>query len=110
MEGVCCGKSLYKGNQKYEEFSKTKYFIDKTEILNVLLEKDAPLAKHLNRPVVVVELKWNKDAQTAVTQIKERAYPESLKDYFGEVLLVGITYDKKTKEHQCMIESYQKEE
>ena len=68
-----------------------------------------PLAKHPNRPVVVVELKWNQDAQTAITQIKERAYPESLQDYSGEILLVGINYDKKTKEHQCVIESYQKE-
>ena len=68
-----------------------------------------PLAKHPNRPVVVVELKWNQNAQTAITQIKERAYPESLQDYSGEILLVGINYDKKTKEHQCAIESYQKE-
>jgi len=69
-----------------------------------------PLAKCPNRPVVVVELKWNRDARTAITQIKERSYPESLQDYSGEILLVGITYDKKTKEHQCMIESYQKED
>lgn len=68
-----------------------------------------PLAKHPNRPVVVVELKWNQSAQTAITQIKERAYPESLRDYSGEILLAGITYDKKTKEHQCLIESYRKE-
>lgn len=68
-----------------------------------------PLAKHSNRPVVVVELKWNQSAQTAITQIRERAYPKPLQDYSGEILLVGITYDKKTKEHQCAIESYQKE-
>ena len=57
----------------------------------------------------MVELKWNQDARTAITQIKERAYPESLQDYSGEILLVGINYDKKTKKHQCVIESYQKE-
>lgn len=56
-----------------------------------------PLARYPNRPVVVVELKWDKTAQTAVTQIKER-------EYSGEILLVGITYDRKTKEHQCVIE------
>lgn len=67
-----------------------------------------PLAKYPNRPVVVVELKWNKSARTVITQIRERMYPESLKDYAGEILLVGITYDKKTKEHRCAIESYQK--
>lgn len=64
-----------------------------------------PLAKYPNRPVVVVELKWNKTAKTAITQIKERSYPESLKEYSGEILLVGITYDKKSKEHQCIIET-----
>ncbi len=67
-----------------------------------------PLAKYENRPVVVVELKWDKDARTAVTQIKERQYPESLREYAGEILLVGISYDKKTKEHQCRIERYEK--
>ena len=35
------GSFLNKGNQKYAEFTKTKYFVDKTEALNVLLEKDA---------------------------------------------------------------------
>ncbi len=190
------GRFLNKGNQKFAEFSRTKYFIDKTELLNVLLEKDVdekficcsrprrfgksvtadmmtayfsrgvdsrsmdedstaglvqqvhsdfissieyndenslvctitvallaffryyhrpmrefprdfqgesplgkgfadivylPLAKCPNRPVVVVELKWNQDTQAAITQIKERAYPESLQDYSGEILLVGIT-------------------
>ena len=56
-----------------------------------------PLAKCPNRPVVVVELKWNQDTQTAITQIKERAYPESLQDYSGEILLVGIIMTKKRR-------------
>ncbi len=67
-----------------------------------------PLAKYPNRPVIVVELKWNKSAAAAVAQIKERSYPASLQEYSGEILLVGITYDKKTKEHQCRMESFLK--
>ena len=55
-------------------------------------------------PALLVELKWNKSAETAIRQIKERKYPESLKSYTGDILLVGINYDKKTKEHQCLIE------
>ena len=55
-------------------------------------------------PAMVVELKWNKDAQTAIQQIKEKKYPESLLQYTGDVLLVGINYDKKSKKHQCEIE------
>ena len=59
-------------------------------------------------PALVVELKWNKNAETALQQIKERKYPESIKQYTGDILLVGINYDKKTKKHQCLIESYEK--
>ena len=55
-------------------------------------------------PALVVELKWNKSAATALQQIKERRYTESLRDYAGDILLVGINYDKKTKEHTCSIE------
>ena len=61
-------------------------------------------------PALVVELKWNKNAETALQQIKERKYPESIKQYTGDILLVGVNYDKKTKKHQCLIESYEKQE
>lgn len=64
-----------------------------------------PLQTQPNRPVLVVELKWNKSAQTAIAQIKKKQYPESLREYSGDILLVGIDYDKKTKEHYCVIES-----
>ena len=59
-------------------------------------------------PALVVELKWNKDTKTAIQQIKDKKYPESVRQYTGELLMVGINYDKKTKEHQCMIEKYKK--
>ena len=56
----------------------------------------------------VVELKWNKNVKTALQQIKEKQYPDSVLDYTGDILLVEINYDKKTKEHQCLIEKYEK--
>ena len=59
-------------------------------------------------PALVVELKWNKNAETALQQIKEKKYPESIKQYTGDILLVGINYDKKTKVHECRIEKYLK--
>ena len=59
-------------------------------------------------PALVVERKWLKNAETALQQIKEKKYPESIKQYTGDILLVGINYDKKTKKHQCLIESYEK--
>ena len=55
-------------------------------------------------PALVVELKWNQSADTALKQIKEKKYTESLAEYAGSLLLVGINYDKKTKEHVCVIE------
>ena len=57
-----------------------------------------------NYPVLVVELKWNKGAQTAIQQIKEKKYPDTVRQYTGKILLVGINYDKKTKVHSCIIE------
>ena len=58
-------------------------------------------------PALVVELKWNKDAKTALQQIKDKKYPESISKYSGEILLVAISYDKN-KNHQCLIEQYEK--
>lgn len=58
-------------------------------------------------PALVVELKWNKNSKTAINQIKEKKYPASLEQYTGNILIVGITYDKKTKKHQCVIEQYE---
>ena len=55
-------------------------------------------------PALVVELKWNKDAVSAINQIKEKNYPNSIKKYTDNILLVGINYDKKTKKHECLIE------
>lgn len=55
-------------------------------------------------PALVVELKWNRGAETALQQIKEKRYAEALREYAGSILLVGINYDKKTKEHSCSIE------
>lgn len=59
-------------------------------------------------PALVVELKWNKDVKTALDQIKDRKYPDSVACYAGELLMVGINYNEKTKEHECRIEKYGK--
>ena len=62
-----------------------------------------PLKGNSN-PAMIVELKCDKDADTAIDQIKKRKYAESLKNYKGNVLLVGISYDRKSKEHECRFE------
>ena len=56
-------------------------------------------------PPMVIELKWNKTADAAIAQIKNKKYPDALQGY-NKVLLVGINYDKDTKEHECVIEEY----
>ena len=57
-----------------------------------------------DKPALLVELKWNQDVNTAITQIKEKKYPSVLEKYKDNLLLVGITYDKKTRKHLCKIE------
>lgn len=70
-------------------------FIPKTEYRN-------------DYPALVVELKWNKSAVSALQQIKDKKYPDSIQKYAGNILLVGINYSKKEKKHECMIEEYLK--
>lgn len=57
---------------------------------------------------MVIELKWNKTAEGAVRQIKDRRYPDAIREYGGEILLVGINYDKNApvgkRKHTCVIE------
>ena len=64
--------------------------------------------KDSSLPALLVELKWDNTAKGAIDQIKDRHYPEVLKDYGGEIILVGISYDKKKKAgsrtHSCVIE------
>ena len=59
---------------------------------------------HFNKPAVIMELKWDKSAKGAISQIKEKQYVDALKEYQGNLLLVGINYEKDTKTHTCVIE------
>lgn len=63
------------------------------------------------RPAMIVELKYNKSAETAISQIKERKYQGELSGYSDKILLVGINYDaegKDRKKHTCVIEEWNK--
>ena len=67
-----------------------------------------------DKPAMVVELKWNESAEGAIAQIKKRRYMKCLEAYngmrffHGNVLLVGINYDKddEDKRHTCIIEEW----
>ena len=66
-----------------------------------------PRKNHPEKPALVIELKWDNSAAGAIQQIKDKCYVESLADYRGNLLLVGVSYDPKTKKHQCCIEPWQ---
>lgn len=61
--------------------------------------------RDMDRPALVVELKWNQSAKGAIAQIKDKQYADWLEGYTGNILLVGISYDEK-KGHACVIEEY----
>ncbi len=88
---------------KFEELPAGNGYAD----IVYLPKKDSPL------PALVIELKWNKSAVGAIEQIKDKHYPDAIKDYGGEVLLVGINYDKDApageRKHTCKIEKLQRQ-
>ena len=59
--------------------------------------------RNCNLPALIVELKWGHSAEEAIEQIKRKDYLDCLQNYHGEVLLVGVNYDKE-KRHTCKIE------
>lgn len=61
-----------------------------------------------DKPAIIVELKWDKTAEGAIKQIKEKNYSASLEQYNGEIILTGINYNKKSKKHECIIEHINK--
>lgn len=60
--------------------------------------------KGSRKPLLLVELKWDKPVETAIDQIRNKNYPADLQNYGGEILLVGITYRVRGKKHICRIE------
>ena len=68
-----------------------------------------PRKLHMDKPAVVIELKWNQTTSGVIAQIKDKHYVDALKDYRGNLLLAGINYNKKTKKHTCVIEKMHKE-
>ena len=55
--------------------------------------------KNVNKPALLVELKWDDNADSALQQIKNKNYTGALDEYKGNILLVGINYDKTNKNH-----------
>ena len=62
----------------------------------------------LTDPAIIIELKWNKDTQTAIKQIEDKQYTAKYANYGNGFLPVGINYDTKTKKHSCEIKRLEK--
>ena len=60
--------------------------------------------RNVSKPALVIELKFNHSADTAIDQIRQKNYPAQIAEYTGDILLVGISYDKESKQHTCRIE------
>lgn len=85
--------------EEYNEIQELPSGIGYADVV-YLPKKDSAL------PIMVIELKWNKSAEGAIGQIKEKKYPQVLEGCGSDILLVGISYDEKTKKHMCMVEKY----
>lgn len=59
--------------------------------------------RHSDKPAIIIELKWDRSAQGAIGQIEEKKYTGALDSYAGNLLMVGINYNKKNKKHECII-------
>ena len=85
--------AYYTARQKYtivREFPTGKGFADLVFL---------PRPKYASLPAMIIELKWDNTAKTALAQIKDKKYPKTLETYSGDMILAGISYEKKTK-HQ----------
>ena len=94
--------AYYTARQKYtivREFPTGKGFADLVFL---------PRPNYASLPAMIIELKWDDTAKTALAQIKDKKYPKVLEPYSGEMILAGISYEKKTKKHSCVIEIQKK--
>ena len=66
---------------------------------------------HTGKPALLVELKYDKSAEAAIQQIKDRKYPQAFENYASEILLIGVNYEKGNpdKPHRCLIEKAEKD-
>ncbi|KAK8833861.1 hypothetical protein M9Y10_018323 [Tritrichomonas musculus] len=61
-----------------------------------------------NKPAILFELKWNKDAETAIKQIEQKKYSGTLSEFTSNLIIVGVNYDKIEKKYQCIIKKYKR--
>ena len=60
--------------------------------------------KNVDSPAIIFVLKVNKDVDSAIDQIRRKNYPAKVLEHASRLLLVGISYDRESKQHFCRIE------
>ena len=60
--------------------------------------------KNVSTPAIIIELKYNHGAGEAIAQIRQREYFAKVAQHASGLVLVGISYDRETKQHECRIE------
>lgn len=111
---VLCIAYYYAGNDyvMHRELATGKGFADL-----VLIPR-----KNVDSPAIIIELKCDKNVDSAIDQIKRKQYPDKVAQYLNlpsteesashlssftsHLLLVGINYDRKSKMHTCRIEKW----
>ena len=82
-----------------------KHYNVKKEDTSILGRSDITFVPYDNNHIpFIVELKVNKTPDSAIEQIKNNKYINTLGDYHGKVLLLGISYDEKTLKHDSKVE------
>ena len=56
------------------------------------------------QPLILIEFKYDDSAEEAIKQIKEKEYFKRYAGQYRNIILVGINFSTKTKDHQCLIE------
>ena len=103
------GIYINKGNEGFRSTRNSKY-VDKSGLIAIV---NSTLFTQQRFSCVTRSRRFGKTMaaemlQAAISQIKARNYPQAVADYTGEILLVGINYDKDSKQHECQIERYKK--
>lgn len=94
-------KEIAEAIRKSDEFLKVRVFPSGKGFADIAFIPKPGSGK----PAMIVELKWNDDADTAIKQIKGQRYAGRLSGFVSDILLVGISYDKKEKKYECRIEN-----
>ena len=55
-------------------------------------------------PLILIEFKYDGSAEEAIAQIKKQEYFKRYSGQYRNIIIVGINYSTKTKDHQCLIE------